>query len=41
MQGGADAEPLTPVPVTVVALLATVMAIWNAFLVWLVFHAFF
>jgi hypothetical protein len=41
-QGGEDAEPLTPIAVTIfVASLATVMAVWNAFLVWLAFHAFF
>jgi hypothetical protein len=41
-QDVADAEPLTPIVVTVfVASLATVIAVWIAFLVWLAFHAIF
>jgi hypothetical protein len=41
-QDVADAEPLTPIVVTIVVTsLATVMAVWIAFLVWLAFHAIF
>jgi hypothetical protein len=41
-QDVADGEPLTPIAVTVVfTSLATVVALWIAFLVWLVFHAVF